>query len=605
MWPEEYSIRIASRQPGTDDPYAGDREILDLAHVFDVADEISASEHVRAQEIAAVDGRIRAAMGTSGAGLIQVLAAGPELVRWWEQAPNSYAKALITAAVDARRLGVLTPVTSKFLADAAPGYLSPAQRATAPHDWLQHALNYCVTPLHGAASVLIPVDDGVMGRVAGYTAADYLLQHGQRSRRSARMPALVWQALIKHTVNQHDIWRLANSAERRALYCYAEPLYHGLAAAGDSKAVGRLAHQLGNRGLVDEAIEFLRAHDESGSTWMDADALIEKLDELGRVDEAVELLQFYIDTRNGNLPDVFGAKLAEMLAKHDRVDELRARADAGDWTAIEPLAELLARQGQVDELSSRADTGGVMGVLALGEQYLEQGRLDDAIDILRPNANTLPSNYVNWVAISLAEALVQRGDLDEAADVLRSSDSLFSALSLAEVLDAGGHVNEALEVLRVYADEGIGAASDSIAKLLARSRRIEELRARADLGDASAAHRLAEFLVEQENLDEAIKILRVAENSIFAAKELLVELLARQGHFEELRSRTDAGDGFAAHQMAAWLAKRGEVDELRAELDAGNSAAADQLVDLLINLGAQDQAEHLRKHGIEPDGQIG
>ena len=86
-----------------------------------MAPVLSTAEYRRAQELAAGDGRISEALDNADAGVTQVLAAGPELVRWWEQAANSYGQAVITAAIDARRLGVETPVTCEFSPMLAPG----------------------------------------------------------------------------------------------------------------------------------------------------------------------------------------------------------------------------------------------------------------------------------------------------------------------------------------------------------------------------------------------------------------------------------------------------------------------------------------------------
>jgi Helix-turn-helix domain len=177
MWPDEYGARIVPRQPGRHDQHAHDRELLELAEVFEVSPAFSGAEQARAYERAAADGRIRTALSSTDAGLTQVLAAGPELVRWWEQAPNPYARAVITAAVDARRLGFAAPLTREMLDTAARGYLTRAERATAPRDWLDTNLAYATTPLHGAAATLTPVaPDLAMGEVDGYAAADYLAE---------------------------------------------------------------------------------------------------------------------------------------------------------------------------------------------------------------------------------------------------------------------------------------------------------------------------------------------------------------------------------------------------------------------------------------------
>src|SRR6266545_6840165 len=177
VWPDEYSARVASRQSGRPDPYAKDREVFGIAEVVAVADRFSAAERRRAEALAA-DRRIRVALDTTDAGFTQVLAAGPDLVRWWEQAPadQCYGKALITAALDALRAGAVAPLPRDYFAAAAPGYLTPAAQATAAPDWLDQGLAYATTWLHGAAATLTPVPAG-MGQIAGYTVADYLHQH--------------------------------------------------------------------------------------------------------------------------------------------------------------------------------------------------------------------------------------------------------------------------------------------------------------------------------------------------------------------------------------------------------------------------------------------
>jgi hypothetical protein len=128
LWPEEYNAVAVLRRPGPGDTQASIREVLNLAQVLDVAPTFSTDELHRAQELSRTDPRLRVALDSAEVGTIQVLAAGPALVRWWEQGTDPYGVSLITAAVDARRLGVEAPLTRKFLAEAAVHYLSPAHR---------------------------------------------------------------------------------------------------------------------------------------------------------------------------------------------------------------------------------------------------------------------------------------------------------------------------------------------------------------------------------------------------------------------------------------------------------------------------------------------
>ena len=68
-------------------------------------------------------------------------------------------------------------------------------RPEAPDSWLEQALAYATGKLHGAVAALSPAGAG-MGRVAGYTAADYLIQHASRERRYARVPTSTWDATV-------------------------------------------------------------------------------------------------------------------------------------------------------------------------------------------------------------------------------------------------------------------------------------------------------------------------------------------------------------------------------------------------------------------------
>ena len=110
------------------------------------------------------------ALSAAGYGLTQTLAAAPQLVARWADARDGspYAWAVLTAALDAARLGARAPLTADLLRASAPGYCTSAQRAKAPESWFEQALAYATGKLHGAAAALSPAGAG-MGQVAGYT----------------------------------------------------------------------------------------------------------------------------------------------------------------------------------------------------------------------------------------------------------------------------------------------------------------------------------------------------------------------------------------------------------------------------------------------------
>ena len=171
LWPDRYTAYTAVPAPGAPDPHAREREVLDLAEVIRIGPAFSTVEQDKARAAAARDRRLAIAVGAAGYGLTQTLAAAPQLVARWQDA-DPYAWAVLTAALDAARLGARAPLNAEFLSAAAPGYCTSAQQAEAPDDWLEQALAYATGKLHGAAATLSPAGLG-MGQVAGYIPADY------------------------------------------------------------------------------------------------------------------------------------------------------------------------------------------------------------------------------------------------------------------------------------------------------------------------------------------------------------------------------------------------------------------------------------------------
>jgi hypothetical protein len=288
LWPELYAAYITLPIPGGADPHAREREVLDLATVVRIDPAFSPAEQERARTAAARDPRLRVALDAGGYGLTQTLAAAPQLVARWEDAKtvHPYAWAVLTAALDTARLGARAPLNANLLRTAAVDYCTSQQQADAPDDWFEQALAYATTKLHGAVAALSPRGVG-MGRVAGYSVADYLIQHASRERRSAQVPASTWDALISHIRDPDDAVRVADSARSRLLYSYAIPLYHLASDAGDKDAASRLADLLAARGDLNE----LRARAGAGDEHA-ARRLPGLLIKLGRAEEAERLRQF-------------------------------------------------------------------------------------------------------------------------------------------------------------------------------------------------------------------------------------------------------------------------------------------------------------------------
>ena len=542
IWPDRYAAYTSLPTPGGADLHARAREVLDLAAAIRIHEEFSEAEQVRARAAATRDLRLRVALGTAGYGLTQTLAAAPQLVARWEdtQTVSPYGWAVLTAALDAARLGADAPLRADFLRAAAPGYCTSQQQAEAPGNWFEQALAYATGKLHGAAAALTPVGAG-MGQIAGYTVADYLIQHASRERCYARVPASTWDASIGHIRDPADAARLADKAKYRLLYRHAIPLYRHAANAGDEDAARHLVDLLTGRGDREE----LRTRADAGD-WYAEIRLTDLLAGRGDIDG----LRARADAGDRHA----AGRLAGLLAGRGGIEELRARADAGDRHAAGRLAGLLAGRGDIEELRARADAGDGSAEMQLADLLAERGDLDGAARILRARANAGDSE----AARQLAGLLAEHGDIDGA-----------------------------VQILRARADAGDSEAARQLAGLLAGRGDIDGLRTRADAGDRVAADRLAALLAGRGDIDG----LRARANAgDWVAADRLADLLAGRGDIDGLRTRADAGDRVAADRLADLLAGRGDIDGLRARADAGDREAARRLADLLAGRGDIDGA---------------
>jgi thioredoxin-like negative regulator of GroEL len=565
LWPDRYTAYTATPASGGPDPRAREREVLELATVVRIDPEFSAAEQDRARVCATRDARLRIGLDAAGYGLTQTLAAAPQLVGRWQDARSAspYAWAVLTAALDAARLGARAPLSADLLRDAAPGYCTSQQQAEASENWLEQALAYATGKLHGAAAALSPAGAG-MGQVAGYIVADYLLQHASGERRYARAPASLWDAVLSHLRDSDDTTRLADSARHRLLYRYAIPLYRHAADSGDGEAAGRLAELLEKRGDLDGAEQVLRA-------WADA----------GDGEAA--------------------GRLAGLLADRGDLDGLRARADAGDGEAAVWLAGLLAEHGDLDEaeqvLRALADVGDADAARRLANLLQERGDMDGVEQVLRAQADAGDVDS----ARRLAWLLESYGDFDEAEQVLRpraDAGDGDAAVSLAWLLRKLGDFDEAEQVLRPRADAGDWQAAELLAEILEKRGDLDGLRARADAGDGKAAELLAEILEKRGDLDGAEQVLRPrADAGDGKAAERLNELLLRRGDLDGLGARADDGDPDAARSLAAWLAGLGDLDGLWARANAGDRYAAGWLSSLLQRRGDLDGLRALADAG--------
>ena len=627
LWPDLYTAYTAQPIPGSPDPYARAREVLELATFVRIGPEFSPAEQGRARAAAARDPRLRVALRATGYGLTQTLAAAPQLVARWQDAQvfAPYARALLTAALDTARLGARAPLSSDFLRAATPNYCTSQQQAEAPDAWFEEALGYATEKLHGAAAALSPAGAG-MGWVVGYVVADYLLQYVSRERHASRVPAGTWDAIVSHISDPADNARLAASAESRLLNSYAVLLYQH-ATDGDWSASERLATLLAKR----EELGRLRIQPgtDHGSfrntqAWLlagkgDLDGL-RALADAGEQSDEGQLLRSSDDA---------AFWLAGLLDRRGDTEGalavLRARAEAGNTLAVFQLCNLLESQGDLDGLRTLANAGEHLAASRLARVLEERGDLRNAMQVLQASLEAGD----HYAAEQLCNLLEKQEDLD-GLRALADDGSKVAVDRLAKVLEKHGHLTDAIQQRRAQAEDGAWFAAGLLAELLVKSGDIDgavqvlrtEARAGHPIASESAAERLAELLVKRGDIDAAIEVLRAQPEtrSRFAAErtagrlvELLVmrgdidgavqvlgaqadagnvsaarrltELLAERGDLETLRARADAGDRSAAQQLGRVLAERGELETLRVRADAGDGFAAKGVADLLAERG--------------------
>ena len=250
VWPEFWDT-LTARPAGGDDRHAQARELL-AGHDITVPAAFTPAQ--MSQLAQAADARmVLAARSAPDGEVIQFLAGAPELLARYRNAPPA-ARALIHAAMDARRLGMGAGLPQAFLEAAAPGYLTDDQWDALGEDWLEQALAYTAVPCKGARGPLTRIrprparpaarnrgdQPASMAAAAGplYRLADYLDQHGRAHRAGQIPPAEFWSAAAAHAA-PGDQAALGDAAHARGLYRDAAQLHKNAAADGMPAAASR------------------------------------------------------------------------------------------------------------------------------------------------------------------------------------------------------------------------------------------------------------------------------------------------------------------------------------------------------------------------------
>lgn len=419
-------------------------EVLHRARTVSVPRDLSPDERARAERNRD-DPRIAAALDQAdqetAAGFAEYLAAGPAALERWRSARDGahpLAGAIISAAVDARRAGFITPIPANLLEVLYEHYLAPRDRRRhAGSPAFAAALAWAAEPVRGASGCLNAADGG------RYDPFDYLTDHAQSTSPATGIPATVWTTVLAYASPQ-DAYPIAYAAYQARRLEVSEAGYRRAAAAGHATAMNNLAVLLDETGRTDDAEGWWRRAIDAGhiTAMRNLGNLMKRQDRTG---DAEAWYRRAIDA--GHISAMHN--LAILLDETGRAEEARAwwrrAADAGHYTAMHELAVRLRRDGPTGEAEEwwrrAAEAGHAAAMRSLGNLLYATGRGEEAETWWRRAADAGMNTTAN-----LGDLLRQTGRTQEAEALYRraAEDGDATAIrGLAALLRETGRAQEA------------------------------------------------------------------------------------------------------------------------------------------------------------------
>ncbi|KOX12088.1 hypothetical protein ADK67_47630 [Saccharothrix sp. NRRL B-16348] len=240
----------------------------------------------------------------------------------------------------------------------------------------------------------------------------------------------------------------------------------------------------------------------------------------GRVDEAIALLRTRQHITSVNNHD----QLADLLARHDRIEELREYA-ASEYLghAARRLAEVLEERGDVEGAIAVYRQPGdspvrqTHGSVHLAQLLARHGRGDEAIDVMRVLADS-PGGADDWIVDTLCTLYADHGRARDGLvhlDVLKArrdgeEEWDFFRMRLRLMADCG-LLDEALEQARLHPEGDTWYAAWTISDLLAETGRTEEAVAVLAAHAPANSGLLAGHLIDLGRIKDAVAVLQQRE----------------------------------------------------------------------------------------------
>jgi hypothetical protein len=572
------------------DPTAGARELLDGPHTrkIYVPNRMTPTEQGALARLPGSDTRLAIAVATSGeeGQVIQHLTGGPELLDLYLNGGlfTPVEHALITAALEARRLGHIASLPASLLAGAADGYLTGRQRPGGA-DWASTALaditagvrskDATRTDVRRTLTALTEYRASAGQAEATYEPNDFLDQNTRAQRLAQVGTPHLWDALAWHAATAEDLYRLGRAAHARGLYRHAAIMWF--------RAVG-IGHPMAAAPLLRAIVRTDNAASGEAAEWIAEHAA---LDDPGGAAALLRALQ------RGEIRQQVGEMLAARTAEHVSLDRPIEVANligvlrrAGQDVAVAGLA------GRAAELVPFDNPRGVAELL----NVLVEAEADEAVAVLAaraPQETTLDSPR----GVALLIRALHRGGADAAAAGLAlraaqqvSLDAPRGIVLMIRVLRQAG-ANEALATL-LGRDPAAQTSLNSLRGVAALIRALHQAEADA------AASVLAARVVEDVSLDDprgVAYLLRALRKA--GMMDPAKALLARAASTSQLEGRPDlvqvlreAGASEAVAALAALAASIGDPGSLSDSICILREIGADAGVAVLAARAAEQAA---------------
>ncbi|MGA5817217.1 hypothetical protein ACPC54_05055 [Kitasatospora sp. NPDC094028] len=436
MWPRFWKA-VTDDSEGEHGSHARVKVLMELAQDVRVPNAFSRSELMDVASVLRSDPRLIAAERHAPDGRItQYLAGVPLLLRRYRQA-DPPARAVLYAALDARRLGHQRLFSAEFLSCAAEGYLSAADWSTTEEHWFEAALIDLTKPQRGLPGPLEqyrPRPGDASQADSGYQLADAIQDHDRQVRPVIEPPMSLWTAAARHSPSRVVLRALSNSARTRGV-ARAEELFIAAARWGYGEDLHWLVRHHYEAGLVDRAERLALAGLEqcyaSALRWAGfemADAgLLDRAEAAGR-----QLAKF----GDASLLRALAYRAARAGSGKNAIRLYEAAVACADVISMGALLVCYERQGRFEAAERLAREWVRMGVLTplfeLGTFREQNGRVHSAMALYEALDK---QDRRDWLAMR-ADCRFREGDIAGAEslyEVAAKAGSGYAAQRLSEI----------------------------------------------------------------------------------------------------------------------------------------------------------------------------